>query len=77
MLIRVVLRAIPLFCVAIFTLAVYLVDGPADRARDLARLQETHLAWAEGLVKCPDPAGNLPVSACMAGNTPRNPPPPH
>lgn len=75
--IRVILRAIPLFCVAIFTLAVYLMDTPVERARDMAQARVMHLAWADGLVKCPDMAGNLPLSACMAGHMPRNPPPPH
>lgn len=77
MLIRIILRALPLFFVGIFTLAVYLVEPPLERAQDPARQQGQRLAWSHGLVKCPDPAGNLPLAACMAGNTPRNPPPVH
>ena len=77
MLIRIMLRAIPLFCVAIFTLAVYLSDTPMERAREWARLDQHHLAWASGLVRCPDPWGNLPVSACLYANPPRIPAPPH
>lgn len=77
MLIRIILRVIPLFCVAIFTLAVYLTDTPLERARELARLDHHRLAWASGLVRCPDPWGNLPVSACLYANPPRIPAPPH
>lgn len=77
MLIRIMLRAIPLFCVAIFTLGVYLTDTPMERAREWARLDQHRLAWASGLVRCPDPWGNLPVSACVYANPPRISAPPH
>ncbi|MDQ7775798.1 hypothetical protein [Paracoccus aminovorans] len=77
MLIRIVLRVIPLICVAIFTLAVYLADTPMERARQLVRLDHPRLAWSAGLVRCPDPWGNLPVSACLYANPPRIPAPPH
>ncbi|MFT4014138.1 MAG: hypothetical protein QM682_12195 [Paracoccus sp. (in: a-proteobacteria)] len=74
MLIRVLLRAIPLICVGVFTLGVYLVDGPGQRGQQVARLETQQLTWAVGLVKCPDPWGNLPLSACRPANEARNPP---
>lgn len=77
MLIRVILRAIPLFCVAIFTLAVYLADMPGQRGHDVAHLHSPHLAWPEGLVKCPDHPGNLLRSACGAGGISRITAPAH
>ncbi|MFG6079043.1 hypothetical protein ACEUZ9_003461 [Paracoccus litorisediminis] len=77
MLIRVVLRTIPLFLVAIFALGVLVVDGPAERARDMARLQVHQLAWAQGMVKCPEAWGNLPIAACTPGNSPIKPPSAH
>ncbi|CAM3093909.1 hypothetical protein SAMN04488021_11233 [Paracoccus aminovorans] len=77
MLIRIILRTIPLACVTLFTLAVYLTDTPLDRARALSRLDHGRLAWAEGLVKCPAPWANLPVSACPGADHARIPPPPH
>ena len=77
MLIRIILRVIPLICVAIFTLAVYVADTPMERARELMRIQHDRLAWATGQVKCPDSWGNLPVSACLAAVPPKNPRPPH
>ncbi|MTH76705.1 hypothetical protein [Paracoccus aestuariivivens] len=73
MLIRVFFRVIPLVMVAVFALGVVVVDGPVDRAREMARLQSHQLAWADGLVKCPKPWGNVPISGCTLGNTPINP----
>ena len=77
MAIRVLLRLMPLICVAIFTLTVFVLDHPADRAQEIRRGETRRLAWESGLVKCPDPRGNLPIAACLAGNSPRNPPAPH
>lgn len=77
MLIRIILRAIPLVCVTVFTLGVYLADTPLERARAFAGLEHPRLAWASGLVRCPDGAASLPLSACVAANPARNPPPPH
>ncbi len=77
MLIRIILRVIPLICVAIFTLAVYVTDTPMERAREIMRVQHDRLAWATGLVKCPDSWGSLPVSACRTATPAKNSPPPH
>lgn len=73
MLIRIILRAIPLICVAVFALAVHVADTPLKQARQMAGVESRHLAWAEGQVRCADPWGNLPVSACPAGGAARNP----
>lgn len=67
MLIRFVLRAIPLICVAIFALAVHVTHTPAERAREMAHLANRPLTWAAGQVRCADPWGNLPGSACPGG----------
>ena len=64
MMIRIFLRAFPLLCAALFTLAVFVAQTPAERARQLLRLETDRLAWAEGLVKCPETWNNLPLSAC-------------
>ncbi|MFC3570893.1 hypothetical protein [Paracoccus sp. TOH] len=77
MLIRFILRALPLFGVAAFTLAVYLAHTPAERARELAQLESRHLVWPVGLAQCPDHAENLPLAACLPRDAPRNPLPPH
>lgn len=77
MLIRIILRMLPLVCVTLFTLAVYLADTPLERARAALRLDHPRLAWATGLVKCPDGVGNLPLSACLDAKPARIPPPPH
>lgn len=66
--IRVLVRMFPLFCVAIFTLAVFLVDTPLERARTTQGHETQRLAWAQGLVKCPQPYGNLPLAACFSAN---------
>lgn len=74
MAIRIFLRLMPLICVAIFTLTVFAANHPGDRVDERERDDARRLAWATGLVKCPDPRGNLPLAACLAGNSPRNPP---
>ena len=74
MAIRILFRLMPLICVAIFTLTVFVLDHPDDRAQDIQRRETRRLAWETGLVQCPDPWGNLPLAACLAGNSPRNPP---
>lgn len=66
MTIRILLRALPLLCVAVFTLAVFVSQTPAERARQLLRLETDRLAWSAGLVKCPETWDNLPLSACRA-----------
>lgn len=73
MAIRIFLRLMPLICVAIFTLSVFAVNHRSDRAQEYERGNARRLAWETGLVKCPDPWGNLPLAACLAGNSPRNP----
>ncbi|WP_134678545.1 hypothetical protein [Paracoccus ravus] len=77
MMIRVVLRSIPLFLVAIFALSVLITGGPAERARHMARVDGHRLAWTQSQVKCPEPWGNLPISGCTRGNTPIKPPSAH
>lgn len=77
MVIRVLLRVIPLVCVAVFTFAVFVVDTPLDRAQEMARVETRQFAWTVGLVKCPESWGNMPVSACISGQSARNTPPPH
>ena len=72
MMIRVALRVMPLMLVAIFTFAVFVIDTHDDRAREMARVETRQLAWAEGLVRCPDLWANMPLSACHAANLPRN-----
>jgi len=73
MLIRIILRAIPLVAATAFALAVHWTDTPLKQARAAADAESRHLAWAAGQVSCADPWGNLPVSACAAGNAARNP----
>ena len=70
MVIRVLLRVIPLVCVAVFTLGVFVVDAPVERAQAALRAETRHLAWATGLVKCPDLRASLPLAACPAGVKP-------
>ncbi|SMO75924.1 hypothetical protein [Paracoccus laeviglucosivorans] len=76
MTIRVLLRMMPLICVAIFTLFVFVMDTPLERARELARAETQRFAWTAGLVQCPETWGNMPVSACLSGQSPRNALPP-
>ncbi|KGJ11481.1 hypothetical protein EQ718_04160 [Paracoccus versutus] len=73
MLIRIILRAIPLICVAVFALAVHWADTPLKQARAAAGAESLHLAWGAGQVRCADPWGNLPVSACPPADASRNP----
>ncbi|QRZ13340.1 hypothetical protein JWJ88_01365 [Paracoccus methylovorus] len=74
MLIRIILRAIPLICVAVFALAVHVADTPLKQARAMAGVETWQLSWAAGQVQCADPLGNLPYFVCRAGPAARNPP---
>ncbi|WP_323009219.1 hypothetical protein [Paracoccus sp. (in: a-proteobacteria)] len=74
MLIRIILRAIPLICVAVFALAVHVADTPLKQARAMAGVETWQLNWAAGQVRCADPLGKLPYFVCPAGPAARNPP---
>ncbi|MDQ7260268.1 hypothetical protein NM680_00485 [Paracoccus sp. PS-1] len=77
MLIRIILRTIPLLCVAAFALAVGLEQDRPGPAQGVAGAETRQLAWGAGQVRCVDPWGNLPLSACSSAEPARNPPPPH
>ncbi|SIQ54964.1 hypothetical protein SAMN05421641_10993 [Paracoccus thiocyanatus] len=75
MLIRIILRVIPLAGAALFALAVHWADTPLKRARAAAETRQ--LAWSAGQVRCADPWGILAPYACPKRPETRKPPPPH
>lgn len=73
MTIRILLRALPLFLVAVLTLGVFLRDMPAERGQELARLHLHQQQWMAEGVNCPKLRDNPDLFMCPRVAAPTKP----